>query len=259
MAARIIAGLIVIAAVAGLALVALGGTADTGVARPVATTAEPAAAEAGEVPLAPLAPVAPLAQGAQADASASNATVTPSDSTANSPDAAPTATSEPAGPPPGIENLGPRMDLVEIDGWLNTDATSIDEFNGKVILVEMWTFGCHNCKARIPFNQSYNEEFANENFQIIGVHAPEFSYEAEVPNIIEAAERLGVTWPIALDTEKKNFRAWQPGTTNFWPRTMVIDQNGDIRYDHIGEGRYEELRTAIRWLLDNPPPPETAS
>lgn len=169
----------------------------------------------------------------------------------------PTATRSPTVDAP--ENFGPRMDLVEIDGWLNTDATSIDDVNGQVVLVEMWTFGCSNCKARIPFNQSYYKEFGDENFEIVGVHAPEFSFEADVNNIIEAAERLGVNWPIALDTQKKNFRAWQPGSTNFWPRTYVIDQNGDIRYDLISEGKYEELRKTIRYLIENPPTPNPAS
>jgi len=117
------------------------------------------------------------------------------------------------------ENYGPRMDLVELDGWLNTEATSLDEFDGKVLLIEMWTFGCSNCKARIPHNQSYYREFAGENFEIIGVHAPEFGYEADVANIERALVDLGVTWPVALDTDKLNFRAWQPGSTNYWPRT----------------------------------------
>jgi len=153
------------------------------------------------------------------------------------------------------DQAGAEPALVEIDGWLQTDASSIDEFDGKVLLVEMWTFGCHNCKARIPHNQSYYEEFGDENFEILGVHAPEFSYEAELPAIEEALVRLGVTWPQALDTSKKNFRAWQPGRTNYWPRTYVIDQNGDIRYDHIGEGRYDELRETIRHLIEHPPEP----
>lgn len=168
-------------------------------------------------------------------------------------EAEPTPTPEPI---PEPENFGARMDLVNIDGWLQTDATSIDDFDGQVLLVEMWTFGCHNCKARIPFNQSYYEEFGDDNFEILGVHAPEFNHEADLDNIVEALDRLDVTWPQALDTEKKNFRAWQPGTRNFWPRTYVIDQNGDIRYDHIGEGRYEELRETIRFLLENPPEPK---
>ena len=169
----------------------------------------------------------------------------------------PTPTPEPAFPEP--DNYGPRMDLVDLDGWLNTEGpTQLSDFDGQVLLIEMWTFGCHNCQARIPYNQSYYEEFGEENFEIIGVHAPEFAYEAEVPNIIDALNRYEIEWPIALDTEKQNFRVWQPGRTNFWPRTYVIDQNGDIRYDHIGEGRYEELRETIRFLLENPPDPTDA-
>jgi len=163
-----------------------------------------------------------------------------------------TATSEvPPRDPPG--NLGPRKDLVALDGWLNTDMTTLDELDGNVVMVEMWTFGCSNCKARIPHTQDLYAKYKDQGFEIVGVHAPEFSYEAEVPNIVEAIERLGVTWPVAIDTEKQNFRAWQAGGRRFWPRTYVIDQNGDIRFDHIGEGAYDELDETVGWLLANPP------
>lgn len=150
------------------------------------------------------------------------------------------------------KNLGPRKDLVELDGWLNTDITSLDDLDGDVILVELWTFGCSNCKARIPHTQDLYATYKDRGFEIVGVHAPEFSYEAEVPNIVEAVEQLGVTWPVALDTDKRNFRAWQAGGRRFWPRTFVIDQNGDVRFDHIGEGAYDELEATVAWLLANP-------
>lgn len=151
------------------------------------------------------------------------------------------------------ENLGPRKDLVRLDGWLNTDITSLDELDGKVILVELWTFGCSNCKARIPHNQALYASFSRDAFEIVGVHAPEFDYEADIANIEQAVIDLGVTWPVAIDTQKVNFRAWQEGGRRFWPRTFVIDQKGDVRFDHIGEGRYDELEQAIDWLLENPP------
>lgn len=241
MRSRIAATIILAAGLGAVLWVALGGNS-TDSATEARTTSAPAA-DVAENPT----------QNSSSTDSAVDATT--SDATTTEPAA--TSTPEPTIEEP--ENYGPRMDLVNIDGWLNTEATSIDDFNGQVLLVEMWTFGCSNCKARIPFNQSYYEEFGEENFEILGVHAPEFSFEADVNNIIEAAERLGVNWPIALDTDKKNFRAWQPGSTNFWPRTYVIDQNGDIRYDHIGEGKYEELRETIRYLIENPPAPNPAS
>lgn len=229
MGSRIAATVILLAGIAALLFVVLGGntteSANGTLTETPATSAASAEAE----------PVQGAAEPEAADA--------------------PAPEPEPADVP---ENLGPRMDLVEIDGWLNTDATSIDDFNGKVVLVEMWTFGCHNCKARIPYNQSYYEEFGGDDFEIVGVHAPEFSFEADVDNIKNAIVDLGVTWPVALDTNKKNFRSWQPGSTNFWPRTFVIDQNGDIRYDHIGEGKYEELRETLRYLIENPPAPTAA-
>ncbi len=165
---------------------------------------------------------------------------------------APPPTTEALAEPP--ENLGPRLDLVDLDGWLNTSTIdSLDDLDGQVVMVEMWTFGCFNCKNRIPHTQELYADYADRGFEIVGVHAPEFAYEAEVANIEDAIDRLGVTWPVALDTDKKNFRAWQEGGRRFWPRTFVIDQNGDVRFDHIGEGAYDELEQTVSWLLDNPP------
>jgi len=243
MGSRIVAALVVVAGGAALLWVALGGNA-------VDTAAELAAVQAAPTTESSTAPADDTSDASDSDDSKSNASDGESEAVANNPE-----TPAPPALPEGLENQGPRMDLVDIDGWLQTDATSIDDFDGQVLLVEMWTFGCHNCKARIPFNQSYYEEFGDENFEILGVHAPEFAYEGELENIENALVNLGVTWPQALDGEKLNFRAWQPGRRNFWPRTYVIDQNGEIRYDHIGEGRYEELREVIRYLIENPPAP----
>ena len=53
---------------------------------------------------------------------------------------------------------------------------------------------------------------------------------------------------IALDTDRKNFRAWQGGRA-FWPRTYVLDSDGRVRFDHIGEGAYDELRSTVEFLL----------
>lgn len=140
-------------------------------------------------------------------------------------------------------------ELVEIDGWLQTDATSLDDFKGRVIVLQFWTFACRNCKATIPNLQVIYESYSRSEVEIVGVHAPEFSFEAEPEAIQAAANELGVSWPIALDTQKRNFHSWQIGKTAYWPRTYVIDSSGNIRFDHIGEGRYEELRNAVASLV----------
>ena len=223
MAARLVAGLILLVGIGALAAVALGGGDDE------VTTAS---ATPSDVPV---------------------------DDTDTDVESAAPETAEPPVLVAAPDNYGPRKDLVNLDGWLNTEIDSLDELDGKVVLVEMWTFGCFNCKNRIPHTQELYARTSREDLEIVGVHAPEFDFEKEVPRIEQATVELGVTWPVALDTERENFRAWQDGGRRFWPRTYVIDQNGDVRFDHIGEGAYDELDATVDYLLANPPEQTTSS
>ena len=160
--------------------------------------------------------------------------------------AATTSDPSPLGEAPPI--LAPKPDLAGLDGWLQSDATSLASFDGQVRIVQFWTFGCSNCKNTLPHLRALYAEHHDDGLEIIGVPSPEFDYEADTDNIAAAAVDLGVTWPIALDTEKVNFRAWQ-GRRRFWPRTYVLDQAGQVRFDHIGEGAYDELAETVEYLL----------
>ncbi len=144
--------------------------------------------------------------------------------------------------------LGNALSLTEIDGWLQSDVTSLEELRGQVVIVQFWTFGCYNCKNTIPYLQDIYAEHGAAGLEIVGVHAPEFDYEKDPDSIAMAAQDLGVTWPIALDTKRRNFRSWQ-GSPAYWPRTYVLDQDGLIRFDHIGEGAYDELEQTVAALL----------
>lgn len=159
---------------------------------------------------------------------------------------------EPAPHTPELPDRGLHPPLREIDGWLQSDVTSLEELRGKVVAVQFWTFGCSNCRATLPHMQELYRDYRDQGFEIVGVHAPEFSFEEDVDNIVDAAADLGVTWPIALDTAKQTFHSWQEGTRAFWPRIYLLDREGHIRYDHIGEGRYDEIDAAVAALLAEP-------
>ena len=150
--------------------------------------------------------------------------------------------------PGSLPDLGPAKELVGIDGWLQADIESLDDLRGKVVVVQFWTFSCHNCKATLPNLEALYAEHRGPDFEIVGVHSPEFDFEKDPAAITEAAADLGVTWPIAMDTKRQSFHVWQ-GSPAYWPRTYVLDQEGRIRFDHIGEGAYEELNAAVAALL----------
>ena len=176
------------------------------------------------------------------------ATTVPASTTAST--ATVPATTAPSEP---IEVLGEADTLTGLDGWLNTEATSLEEIRAanRLTVVQFWTFGCRNCKNTLAALGQLYTDFRGQGMEIVGVHSPEFSYEANVDNIIEAAADLGVVWPIALDTDKRNFHRWQEGPIAYWPRVYVIDGDNQIRFDRKGDGRatYEKLHETVERLL----------
>ena len=180
--------------------------------------------------------------GAVTAATAVPATTVPTTTTA----APTTTTTFPT--PEVLGEVHPR--LVDIDGWLQSQVETLEELRGKVVVVEFWTFGCYNCKNRIPYTQDMYAKYRDQGLEIVGIHSPEFKYEEDVDNIRKALIDLGVTWPVVLDTRRRTFWEWQAGGTAYWPRTYVLDREGRVRFDHIGEGKYRELEQTVAFLLD---------
>lgn len=156
---------------------------------------------------------------------------------------------EPIEPLPVIR---PVPALIDDEQWFNTDHATLEDIldANEVVIIQFWTFSCHNCKATLPHLQALYDDFADDGLEIVGVHAPEFGFEKDPDRVVEAMSDLGVTWPVTLDQDKRSFHAWQPGRTGYWPRLFIVDGDRQIRFDHIGEGKYDEMRAAVEQLLD---------
>lgn len=90
--------------------------------------------------------------------------------------------------------------------------------------------------------QAYREQ----GLVIIGVHTPEFRHEHERANVQAAVEREGITWPVVQDND---YTIWNAYRNRYWPHFYLINRQGRIIYDHIGEGRYAETGRAIQAAL----------
>jgi peroxiredoxin len=81
---------------------------------------------------------------------------------------------------------------------------------------------------------------------VLGIHAPEFSYERKLENVMAAVKKYGLTFPVAIDN---GFKLWKAYKNRFWPAMYLIDKKGMVRYMHFGEGRYKDTEAAIVQLL----------
>jgi thiol-disulfide isomerase/thioredoxin len=137
-------------------------------------------------------------------------------------------------------------ELQKISGTINTGPISLAELKGKVVLVDFWTYSCINCIRTIPYLNAWHEKYADQGLVIVGVHAPEFEFEKNIDNVKSAVEKYGIKYPVVQDNDKGTWKAYE---NRYWPRKYLVDDEGYIRYDHIGEGAYAETEKVIQSLL----------
>lgn len=139
-------------------------------------------------------------------------------------------------------------EIVNPSGFVNTDKITIGELVGKkVILVDFMTYSCINCQRTFPYLNAWYEKYKDQGLEIIGIHTPEFAFEKNKENVENAMKEFGIKNPIVLDND---YSTWSAYDNHYWPRKYLIDINGNIVYDHIGEGNYEETEMKIVELLE---------
>lgn len=146
-------------------------------------------------------------------------------------------------------NAGGQQTLPDLSGatsWLNSPPLNRDQLKGKVVLIDFWTYSCINCLRSLPYLRAWDARYKASGLVIIGVHTPEFNFEKNPANIQKALLKFGITYPVAVDSER---RIWDAFHNQYWPAHYFIDAKGRVRYHHFGEGNYAESERWIQELL----------
>ena len=131
-------------------------------------------------------------------------------------------------------------------GWLNSEPLGPAELQGKVVLVDFWTYTCINWLRTLPYIRAWAKEYENDGLVVLGVHTPEFPFEQDLDNVRRAVEDMQIEYPVALDSD---YAIWDAFANRYWPALYFVDREGAIRDHHFGEGRYEQSERVIQQLL----------
>lgn len=156
-----------------------------------------------------------------------------------------------ATPPPGT----PAPGFAGISNWFNSAPLTMAGLRGKVVLVDFWAYSCINCMRALPHVEHLYQTYRDKGLMVVGVHTPEFDFEANPTNVQAAIQRLDITYPVAMDNHAATWGAWH---NQFWPAEYLIDRNGRLIGHHYGEGAYDIMENAIRVLLGLGPLPAGA-
>jgi thiol-disulfide isomerase/thioredoxin len=149
---------------------------------------------------------------------------------------------------PGSQTSGPSelASLERANAWVNSPALTAADLRGKVVVIDFWTYTCINWLRTLPYVRAWAEKYRDQGLVVIGVHAPEFSFEKKLNNVRWAAKDMKVDYPVAVDNDHAIWRAFN---NQYWPALYFIDAEGRIRYHHFGEGAYEQSEMIIQQLL----------
>jgi len=98
----------------------------------------------------------------------------------------------------------------------------------------------------IPQLRGWHEKYETKGLKIVGVHTPEFFWEKSHDRVLAAVKDPGIKYAVVQDNDTK---IWKRFGVWAWPTTILVDKNGVVRYQHIGEGAYGETESWIRRLL----------
>jgi len=122
-------------------------------------------------------------------------------------------------------------------------AHDLAAYRGKVVLVNFWATWCAPCRAELPSMQALREQLADKGFEVLTV------------NLMESEEKIAafqeselIDLPVLMDRDGAAAKRWKVGML---PKSFVIDRQGAIRYQLLGEANWTgpDIAPAIERLI----------
>ena len=136
----------------------------------------------------------------------------------------------------------PKFELKGLDGKTH----SLDEWKGKVIMLNFWASWCGPCQYEIPRFVKYQNEYGDAGLQIVGLGVDD---ETRLRNV---ARTLGINYPVLVASPTENLdllRQWG-NEKQYVPYTVVIRKDGRITYINRGTLDDEAFKEYVKPLID---------
>ncbi len=127
--------------------------------------------------------------------------------------------------------------------WGNNKKLPKKFFKNNVTLVYFWDYTSINCLRELKPIQQWQETYKPYGFQILWVHAPEFSVAANAKNVKAFFEEAKLEGPLFMDDQ---FILWEKLNLKSWPTKILVNEKKEIIFTQIGEGRFALLEEKIR-------------
>ncbi len=140
-----------------------------------------------------------------------------------------------ADPKMGSGNRAPPLALPDLQG----NRVDLASMKGKVVAVNFWASWCGPCQAEIPELAQVWSANRHRCFELLGV-----AEESAPPDVMRMAP--AIPYPILLAAKAEALTPW---AVEGYPRTYLVDVEGNVRRVFLGALNRSQLEDAIQPLL----------
>ncbi len=144
-----------------------------------------------------------------------------------------------------VGHPAPEFALLGLDGTVHR----LHDYLGRYVTVNFWASWCVPCRKEMPLLDATYRRFANSGIVVLAINQRE-----DVATARRYAERLGLSFPILLDTDLSASLAYEAFDL---PMTFFIDKEGTVRARNLGTLTAEGLEQYLALLTGTPYPHAT--
>jgi peroxiredoxin len=135
----------------------------------------------------------------------------------------------------------PELRLPRLDGGIG----ALADLRDKLVVVNFWATWCQPCTVEMPTLEALWHEYRGRGLVVIGVSEDRGAPRALLDPYVA---RLGLTFPILLDTDQSASRDWSVASL---PATFIVKPGGDAVGLAFGarEWNSEEMRALLGRFL----------
>jgi thiol-disulfide isomerase/thioredoxin len=144
--------------------------------------------------------------------------------------------------PVQVNFSAPELTLTD----LNDITHSLEDYRGRVILVNLWATWCPPCKEEMPTLQAFHNKYSDDGFAVIAINDGD-----PTPDVVQFVKDYKLTFPVWLDpTYSATELAFK--TLNL-PSSFLIDRNGIVRLQWVGEINSKMLEEFVTPIIKENP------
>ncbi len=140
--------------------------------------------------------------------------------------------------------MAPPFAITTMDG----QNISLDNLNGRVVLIDFWATWCQPCREAMPHVRDIARKFQGQPLVVLSV-----SLDSDQKKWKDFVEKNGMTWPQYYDGGFSGPVAQLFGVHAI-PNTFTIDSDGVLQDEHIGDASIEgKLKKLVERIRDMQP------